>query len=45
MGFAIENFLSQYEKGLGQLSTSPTIVGLQDPGADKDTDSSEASTV
>ena len=37
MGFAIESFLGQYEKGLGQLSTSPTIVGFTDQGTDKKT--------
>lgn len=43
MGFAIENFLGQYEKGLGQMSTAPTIVGFTDPDADKEAASSVAS--
>ncbi|MER2089764.1 MAG: methyl-accepting chemotaxis protein [Sporosarcina sp.] len=28
MGYAIENFLGQYEKGLIQMSTSPTVIGF-----------------
>ncbi|KAA0966770.1 methyl-accepting chemotaxis protein [Sporosarcina sp. ANT_H38] len=29
MSFAIENFLGQYEKGIAQLSTSPTVTGFK----------------
>ena len=43
MGFAIENFLGQYDKGLGQLSASPTIVGFTDPDADNESASSVVS--
>ncbi|WP_438316145.1 methyl-accepting chemotaxis protein [Sporosarcina sp. FA9] len=28
MGYSIENFLTQFEKGLAQLSASPTVVGF-----------------
>ncbi|MET3655818.1 methyl-accepting chemotaxis protein [Sporosarcina psychrophila] len=34
MGYAIENFLGQYEKGIAQLSTSPTVTGFTLPEED-----------
>ena len=34
IGFAIENFLGQYEKGIAQLSTSPTVTGFPIPNED-----------
>ena len=43
MGFAIENFLGQYEKGIAQMSTSPTITGFSNSDEGSETASSVSS--
>ncbi|CAM3274632.1 methyl-accepting chemotaxis protein [Filibacter tadaridae] len=37
MGFAIENYLGQYSKGLAQFSTSPLVTGFQNGSEDETT--------
>ena len=40
MGFAIENYLGQYEKGLAQLSTSPLVTDFSSVKGDEPADDS-----
>ena len=42
MGYAIENFLGQYEKGLDQLSTSTTLIKFAEGNGNTDNESLRA---